>query len=133
MSILSRNGKNIAVNDFVTVMGKVASVSLPNLTISLLTNLPNATVDTYAQVVVPAYICKGSTISGAGADGVKVDEKVNFNAQVVSISGTDEAAILTVKLNEPTQGTTAGTGGSPVDNFVTVTVPSIAVANVMNL
>ena len=136
MSILSRNGKNIAVNDFITIVGRVASIALPNITINLLTDLPGATVDSFSSVVVPAYVCKGPTISGAGASAstaIRVDEKVNFSAQVVSISGTDEAAILTVRLNEPTQGTTAGTGGAPVDNFVQVTVPCIAVANVMNL
>lgn len=90
------DGKPVQTGDNVTVMGFVASVSLPNITVTLLQSAGSITA--YASNF------DGPTSSGAArlAAGPTVGDQVSGRGTVNSVSGSGATATLTVQFTETT-------------------------------
>jgi hypothetical protein len=91
------DGKPVQAGDQVTVMGKVSSVSLPNITIALLAS--GNSITAYSSNF------NGPTVSGAAklVAGPNVGDAVSGRAAVNSVSGSGSTASLTVQFGETTQ------------------------------
>ncbi len=90
----SMAGKPVQVGDFVTLNGSVASVSLPNITVTL--------VGSGLSITASLADFDGPSASGAGRTTPVAGDACNVNGIVLSVSGSGGTASLSVQLQEKT-------------------------------